>query len=85
MFNIITTYRTEQYEFTIYAFRTAKGTFTLSGSNSDGTDEWREVGTAKFHTWSRKQVYEWWKQGNIEPVSEAVSIVWLYKSKIKRK
>lgn len=85
MVKLIKTYRTEQYELTHYAFTTAKGTFTLSGSNADGTDEWKHVDEHTFHTWSRKQVYEWWKSGNIQPVIEATSIIWLISQNIPTK
>lgn len=64
------------YQLTLFAFTTEKGTFTLSGSNADGTDEWREVGTCKFHRWSRRQVYDWFIQGKISPVDEAKSVDW---------
>lgn len=65
------------YHLSLFAFTTKKGTFTLSGSNSDGTDEWREVGTANFHKWHRSQVYDWFIQGKITPVSMADKIDWL--------
>lgn len=76
MFKVITTYRTDQYQLTLFTFTTEKGTFTLSGSNSDGTDEWREVGTANFHKWHRSNVYDWFIQGKIKPVAEAKCIYW---------
>ncbi len=63
-------------ELYLFAFTTEKGTFTLSGSNSDGTDEWREVGTSNFHKWNRSNVYDWFIQGKISPVDEAKSIDW---------
>lgn len=64
------------YQLTLFAFTTEKGRFTLSGSNADGTDEWREVGTVRFHKWSRRQVYDWLIQSKIKPVDEAKSIDW---------
>lgn len=65
-----------QHELTLFAFRTEKGVFTLVGSNSDGTDEWRQVGTSNFHIWKRKMVYDWFISGKIEPVKQATRISW---------
>lgn len=75
------------YQLTLFAFTTEKGTFTLSGSNADGTDEWREVGTSKFHKWNRSQIYNWFIQGKIKPVDEAKSIDWYNNTdnKVKRR
>lgn len=64
------------YHLTLFAFTTEKGTFTLSGSNADGTDEWREVGTANFYKWNRSNVYDWFIQGKIKPLDEAKCIDW---------
>lgn len=63
-------------ELTHYAFKTSKGIFTLSATHSNGTDEWRELGTNNFHTWQRQKVYEWFKSGNIEVLEESSSIMW---------
>lgn len=64
------------YEYTLFAFRTEKGTFTLSGTSSDGTDEWRQIGTSNFHTWERRQVYDWFVNGKISAVSESNTLDW---------
>lgn len=60
----------------IFAFTTEKGTFTLSGSNVDGIDTFREVGTNNFHDWHRSKVREWYNSGKIHPVKEATSMIW---------
>lgn len=70
-------FTTIEYELTLFAFKTSKGIFTLSGTNSDGTDEWRRVGSCDFHTWKRKDVYLWFLSGKIEPIKEATSICWM--------
>lgn len=70
-------FKANTLELTLFAFTTEKGTFTLSGSNVDGTDEWREVGTANFYKWNRRQVYDWFIQGKIKPVYMADKIDWL--------
>lgn len=66
----------KSYELTLFAFKTIKGIFTISGSNSDGTDEWRQLGTNNFHTWQRSQIYQWFVEGKISPVQEANTIDW---------
>lgn len=58
----------------IFAFRTKKGIFRISGTNVDGTDEWREVGTNNFHTWSRESIREWHEKEKIEPIQESYTI-----------
>ena len=63
-------------ELTIFAFTTSKGTFTLSGTNTDGTDTWKNIDTGDFHEWSRESVKSWWEQGKITPIGEATSITW---------
>lgn len=68
----------ECLELRLFAFKTPKGIFTLSGSNSNGTDEWRQLGTCNFYTWERSRVYEWLKLGKIQPVEEATSLGWCY-------
>lgn len=72
-------------ELTLFAFKTSKGTFTLSGSNANGTDEWKHLETRTFHTWTREQVYHWFLQGKITPVSEAKALDWYNNSFKKRK
>lgn len=51
-------------------FVSSKGRFRLSGSDIDGYDEYKEVGTANFHRWERSDVYEWLKSGKIKPYNE---------------
>lgn len=64
------------YELTRFAFRTHKGTFTLSGSNTDGTDTWKNINTGEFHEWPRKSVKSWWEQGKISPITESTTLTW---------
>lgn len=66
----------KSYELTLFAFKTKKGIFTLSGTNANGTDEWRQLGTNNFHTWQRSQVYQWFVEGKISPIEEALRIDW---------
>jgi len=66
----------KSYELTLFAFQTPKGTFTLSGTNANGTDEWRQLGTCNFYTWERSMVYEWLKLGKIKPVGSAKNLKW---------
>lgn len=77
--------KVEAYQLNLYAFKTSKGTFTISGSNVDGTDEWKHLETRTFHTWTREQVYHWFIQGNISPVSESNTLDWCNNSFEKRK
>lgn len=63
-------------EYYLYAFKTPKGTFTLIGSNTDGTDEFKRIEDRTFHTWTREQVYHWFTQGKITPVNEAKTLDW---------
>lgn len=74
----------ECLEFRLFAFKTPKGTFTLSGTNANGTDEWRQLGTCNFYTWERSSVYEWLKLGKISAISEAKNIDW-YQHTINKK
>lgn len=69
------------YQLNLFAFTTKKGTFTLSGTSSDGTDEWKHLETRTFHTWTREQVYHWLVQGKITPVEESTQINWYMKFK----
>jgi len=59
----------------LFAFTTSKGTFTLSGSNTDGTDTWKNINTGEFHEWSRQSVKSWFEQGKIKPVDEATTVM----------
>ena len=63
-------------EYYLYAFKTSKGTFTLSGSNVDGTDEFKCIEDRTFHRWTREQVYHWFIQGKISTVSESITLDW---------
>ena len=66
-------------EYTLFAFRTEKGTFTLVGTETRGTetiDTWKNIDTGEFHEWSRQSVKSWWEQGKIKPVNEATTLVW---------
>lgn len=63
-------------ELTRFGFTTPKGTFTLSGTNTDGTDTWKNIDTGEFHEWSRKSVKSWYGQGKITPVEKATAITW---------
>lgn len=63
-------------ELTLFAFTTPKGTFTLSGTHTDGTDTWKNITTGKFHEWSRSSVKSWWEQGKIYPIEEATTVMW---------
>lgn len=65
-----------QYEMTLFAFRTEKGVFTMVGSSSDGSDEWRQIGRCNFHSWQRKKIYEWFVSGRIIPIEEANRLNW---------
>ncbi len=66
--------------FRLFAFTTSKGTFTIVGTNTDGTDTWKNINTGEFHEWSRKSVKTWWEQGKIKPVEEATTIMWQRKN-----
>lgn len=69
-------------ELTHYAFTTSKGMFTLSGTNTNGTDEWKHTTERTFHAWLRKEVYSWWENGKIEVVEESISLTWQNKQYI---
>ena len=62
-------------EYTLYAFKTSKGVFTLIGSSRE-VDEIRELGTCNFHKWQRSQIAIWFNSGLIEPVKEATHMEW---------
>jgi hypothetical protein len=63
-------------ELTLFAFTTPKGTFTLSGTNTDGTDTWHNINTGEFHEWQRASIKTWWEQGKITPIEEATTVIW---------
>ena len=69
-------FKTNTLELTLFAFTTPKGTFTLSGTNTDGTDTWKNINTGEFHEWSRSSIKTWWEQGKIKPVEEATTLIW---------
>lgn len=64
------------YEYTHYAFKTGQGIFTLCGSDTNGTDTFKNLKTGTYHEWNRKQIWEWLQQGLIETVEEATSLDW---------
>lgn len=66
-------------ELTLFAFTTAKGTFTLVGTETRGSetiDTWKNIDTGEFHEWPRQSVKTWWEQGKIKPVEEATTVMW---------
>ena len=69
-------FKTNTLELTLFAFTTPKGTFTLSGSNTDGTDTWKNIDTGEFHEWQRESIKSWFEQGKIAPVKEANEVIW---------
>lgn len=73
----------ECYQYLLFGFHTPKGTFTLVGSDTNGTDTFKELGTSNFHEWKRSQVYEWFVKGNISVVSESTTLDW-YTNPIKK-
>ena len=79
MFKTHTIGRSTDYELTLFAFRTEKGTFTLVGTETRGTetiDTWKNIDTGEFHEWSRKSVKSWFEQGKITPIKEATTVMW---------
>lgn len=74
---------TSKLEYTLYAFTTDKGTFTLIGSHSNGTDTFKCIETGEWHEWNRTQVKEWFDKGKIKPVEQAKEIDWYLYTKRK--
>lgn len=72
-------------ELTLFAFTTPKGTFALSGTNTDGTDTWRNITTGEFHEWQRSSIKTWWEQGKVHPVEEANTVMWCNQDGIPNK
>lgn len=67
------------HEYTLFAFRTQKGTFTLTGTRSipgDAIDTFKNLDTGEFHDWTRSHIKKWYEQGKITPVPEATRIDW---------
>lgn len=64
------------YEYTLFAFSTQKGIFTLTGTSSDWIDTFKNLGTGEFHDWPRSHIKKWHEQGKITPVQEATRIDW---------
>lgn len=64
------------YEYTLVAFRTNKGIFTLVGTNHDWVDTFKNLDTGEFHEYPRQSIKKWLDQGKIEPVPEATRIDW---------
>lgn len=63
-------------EYRLHAFTTAKGTFTLTGTNSDWIDTFKNLDTGEFHDWPRSHIKKWLDQGKIKPVPESTTVVW---------
>ena len=80
MFKIHTIRKTTVYEYTLFGFATPKGTFTLVGTETRGTetiDTWKNLDTGEFYDWSRSDIKKWLDQGKIMPVQESIgSMVW---------
>lgn len=64
------------HEYTLFAFRTQKGTFTLTGTTSDWIDTFKNLDTGEFHEWTRSHVKKWLDQGKITPIPESITIDW---------
>lgn len=65
-------------EYTLFAFETDKGIWTLVGTEKN-FDTFRNISkplNQEFRTWERATVFEWLNQGLIKPVSEATHIMW---------
>lgn len=76
MFKSHTIRRSTVYEYTLFAFRTEKGTFTLTGTSSDWIDTFKNLDTGEFHEWPRSHIKKWLDQGKITPVPESTAIDW---------
>lgn len=76
MFKTHTIGRATVYEYTLFAFRTQKGTFTLTGTNSDWIDTFKNLDTGEFHDWPRRSIKKWLDQGKITTVPESNTLVW---------
>ena len=69
----------ECYSYNKVAFTTPKGTFTLVGTETRGTetiDTFKNLDTGEFHEWPRSQIKKWLDQGKVSPVPTATTLVW---------
>lgn len=64
--------------YTLHAFFTSKGIFTLIGSSRE-YDEFKHLETCTYHKWKRTQIKEWCDSGSIIPIPESTSITWFEK------
>lgn len=79
MFKTHTIGRKTVYEYLLVAFKTDKGTFTLVGTETRGTetiDTWKNIDTGEFHEWTRQSVKKWLDQGKLTPIPEATDLLW---------
>ena len=66
-------------EYQLHAFTTSKGTFTLVGTETRGTetiDTWKNLDTGEFHEYPRQSIKKWLNQGKIAQVEKSVSMLW---------
>lgn len=68
----------EVLEYTLHAFKSSKGTFTLSGTSGEH-DEFKNLNTLEFIKCNRNDVKEWIDKGLIHPVPESTTIDWYFK------
>lgn len=73
---MLKTHRPGVYEYQLYAFRTQKGTFTLTGTSSDWIDTFKNLDTGEFHDWPRSHIKKWFDQGKITPIPESITLIW---------
>lgn len=76
MFKTHTIGKKTVYEYLLVAFKTDKGTFTLTGTNCDWTDTFKNLDTGEFHEWPRSQIKKWLDQGKITPIPESTTLEW---------
>lgn len=65
--------------YTLYAFKTEKGIFTLVGTSSDGIDTFKNINTGTYHDFPRQSIKKWFLEKKIIPIQEALNLMW-YKS-----
>ena len=90
MFKTHTIGRSTVYEYTLYAFRTQKGIFTLVGTETkkfevekhvtSTIDTFKNLNTGEFHDWPRSSIKKWLDQGKVSPIPESTILVWYQKS-----
>lgn len=67
------------YEYRLHAFTTPKGTFTLVGTETRGTettDTWKNLDTGEFHEYPRRSIKKWLDLGKISPVPNSTTLTW---------